>query len=141
MVFIKLEEVLWEPGLARLLFNLNYGTKDLPTFIKRPYLGVRKMVSGMPEFNMNREGVCQGCVVGKLTRGPFPSSESQTTDILQLVHSDLFGMLPVTSLGGYLYYVIFVDDFSCKTWIYFLKKKDEVFKWFVFLKPWWKTKQ
>eukprot|EP00253_Pinus_taeda_P012320 PITA_12320 len=39
-------------------------------------------------------------------------------------------MLLVTSLGGYLYYAIFVDDFSRKTWIYFLKKKDEVFKWF-----------
>ena len=24
----------------------------------------------------------------------------------------------------------FTDDFSCKTWIYFLKKKDEAFKWF-----------
>ena len=39
-------------------------------------------------------------------------------------------MLPVTSLGGYLYYVVFVDDFSRKTWIYFLKKKDEIFSWF-----------
>lgn len=29
-------------------------------------------------------------------------------------------------MGGYLYYAIFVDDFSRKTWIYFLKK-DEVF--------------
>lgn len=37
-------------------------------------------------------------------------------------------MLPVTSLGGYLYCVIFVDDFSRKAWICFLKK-DEVFKW------------
>ena len=36
----------------------------------------------------------------------------------------------MTSLGGYLYYAIFVDEFSWKTWIYFLKKKDEVFKWF-----------
>eukprot|EP00253_Pinus_taeda_P015205 PITA_15205 len=36
----------------------------------------------------------------------------------------------MTSLGGYLCYVIFLDDFSRKTWIYFLKKKDEVFKWF-----------
>ncbi len=36
----------------------------------------------------------------------------------------------VNSLGGYLYYVIFVDDHSRKTWIYFLKKKAEVFKWF-----------
>ena len=92
------------------------------------------MVTGMPELNMNHEGVCQGCVVGKLTRGPFPSSESQTTNILQLVHYDLFGMLPVTSLGGYLYSAIFVDDFSRKTWIYLLKKKDEVFKWFRSLK-------
>ncbi|MCY6524745.1 DDE-type integrase/transposase/recombinase, partial [Actinobacillus pleuropneumoniae] len=52
------------------------------------------------------------------------------TDILQLVHSDLLGMLLMTSLGGYLYYANFVDDFFRQTWIYFLKKKDEVFKWF-----------
>ncbi len=32
-----------------------------------------------------------------------------------------------TSLSGYDYYVSFIDDFSCKTWIYFLKSKDEVF--------------
>ena len=92
------------------------------------------MVTSMPEFNMNHGGVFQGCAARKLTRGPFPSSESQTTDILQLVHSDLFGMLPVTSLGGYLYYEICVDDFSRKMWIHFLKKKDEVFKWFCSLK-------
>eukprot|EP00253_Pinus_taeda_P025599 PITA_25599 len=70
--------------------------------------------------------MCQG----KTYRGPFPSSDSKTTDILQLVHSDLSDMLPVTSLRGYLYYVVFVDDFSRKTWIYFLKKKDEIFSWF-----------
>jgi len=62
------------------------------------------MVTCMPDFNMNHGGVCQGCSVGKLTRGPFPSSENQTIDILQLVHSDLSGMLPVPLLGGYLYY-------------------------------------
>lgn len=39
-------------------------------------------------------------------------------------------MLPVKSLGGYLYYAIFVDEFSRKTWIYSLKKKDKVFTWF-----------
>ena len=82
------------------------------------------MVTGMPEFNLNHEGVCQGCEAGKHTRGAFPSSETQTTNILQLVHSDLLGMLPMTSLGGYLYYAIFVDDFSRKTRIYFLKKKN-----------------
>ena len=95
--------------------------KDLPE--------ARKVVPGMPELRDDNEGICQGCAEGKHTRGPFPSSVTKTTDILQLIHSDLSGMLPVTSLGGCSYYMTFTDDFSHKTWIYFLKKKDEVFKW------------
>ena len=34
------------------------------------------------------------------------------------------------SLSGYVYYVSFIDDFSRKTWIYFMKNKDEVFNKF-----------
>ena len=32
--------------------------------------------------------------------------------------------MTVASLNGYLYYVLFIDDHSRKTWIYFLKTKD-----------------
>jgi hypothetical protein len=38
--------------------------------------------------------------------------------------------MPVKYLGGSSYYVIFIDDCSRKTWIYLLKKKDEVFNKF-----------
>jgi len=48
---------------------------------------VRQMVTGMLEFQVEKEGVCPGCAEGKLKRGPFPSSQSKTSDILQLVHS------------------------------------------------------
>jgi hypothetical protein len=34
--------------------------------------------------------------------------------------------MPSTSLSGYVYYVSFIDDYSRKTWVYFLKSKDEV---------------
>ena len=34
------------------------------------------------------------------------------------------------SLSRYVYYVYFIDDYSRKTWIYFLKNKDEVFRKF-----------
>jgi hypothetical protein len=42
----------------------------------------------------------------------------------------LFGLISVPSLGGSLYYVSFIDDFSRKTWIYFLRKKTKVFEKF-----------
>ena len=32
-----------------------------------------------------------------------------------------------SSLSMYAYYVSFINDFSRKTWVYFMKKKDEVF--------------
>ena len=35
-----------------------------------------------------------------------------------------------SSLSGYVYYVSFIDDFSHKTWIYFLKGENEVFSKF-----------
>ena len=35
-----------------------------------------------------------------------------------------------SSLSRYVYYVSFIDDFSRKTWIYFMKNKDEVFSKF-----------
>ena len=47
-----------------------------------------------------------------------------------MIHSDVCGRMPTTSLNGYVYYRTFVDDYSRKTWIYFLKGKDEVFNKF-----------
>jgi hypothetical protein len=38
--------------------------------------------------------------------------------------------MPSSSISGYVYYVSFIDDYSCKTWVYFLKSKDEVFSKF-----------
>ena len=38
--------------------------------------------------------------------------------------------MQTNSLIGYVYYASFIDDYSHKTWIYFLKNKDEVFEKF-----------
>jgi hypothetical protein len=39
----------------------------------------------------------------------------------------VFGSVPVPSLGKSLYCVSFIDYFSRNTWIYFLRKKSEIF--------------
>ena len=63
---------------------------------------------------------------GKNVKGSFPSSDNRSKKILDLIHSDVCGPMTVASLNGYLYYVLFIDDHSRKTWIYFLKHKDGV---------------
>jgi hypothetical protein len=50
--------------------------------------------------------------------------------ILDIVHSDVCVPMPSTSLRGYVYHVTFIDDYSRKTWVYFLNLKDEVFEKF-----------
>ena len=60
----------------------------------------------------------------------FPSSATRENEILELIHIDVFGFVPIPSLGGSLYYVSFIDDFSRNTWLYFLKKKSKVFNKF-----------
>ena len=71
-----------------------------------------------------------GCALGKYTKAPYPSNETSTSGILDLVHSDVSGRMSFASLSGFQYYVFFIDDYSRKTSIYFMKTKDEVFKRF-----------
>lgn len=60
----------------------------------------------------------------------FPRSDGRSQGILDLVYSDIYGMMSMNYLRGYEYFATFIDDFSRKTWIYFLKTKDEVFSHF-----------
>ena len=86
-----------------------------------------KVVTGLPEIHIDYEGVWKGCYQGKNTKNPFPSSNNKAKVILDIVHSDVCGLMLATSLSGHVYYVSFIDDYSHKTWIYLLKGKDEVF--------------
>jgi hypothetical protein len=88
-----------------------------------PYL--HNMVCGMPSISLSKNEFCKGCMLGKNIKKSFPSSDNKAQGILDLVHSDVCGPMSSPSLNGFLYYVIFIDDYSRKCWIYFLKAKSE----------------
>ena len=47
-----------------------------------------------------------------------------------MVHSDFCGPIKTRSLAGSSYYATFIDDYSRKVWVYFMKAKSEVFDHF-----------
>ena len=70
---------------------------------------------------------CQGCVEGKMHQLPFKSvGEIQSSRRLELVHSDVCGPMPTESIGGCKYFVTFIDDYSRRCSVYFMRHKCEV---------------
>jgi hypothetical protein len=88
---------------------------------------LQNMVCGMPSISLSKNEICKGCMLGKNIKKAFPSSDSRAQGILDLVHCDVCGPMSSPSLSGCLYYVIFIDDYSRKCWIYFLKAKSNTF--------------
>jgi transposase InsO family protein len=89
------------------------------------------MVTGLPLVSC-RDGVCVGCVLDKHHRDSFNKRAScHASGPLQLVHSDLCGPLSYPSFSGCEYFLTFIDEFSIRTWVYFLKIKSEVFDKFL----------
>ena len=69
-------------------------------------------------------------VVQKVTSS-FTQSTCPSKSPLDLIHSDLWGPSPLLSHFGFLYYVIFVDDYRRFTWLYHLKRKSNIFSIFL----------
>jgi hypothetical protein len=90
-------------------------------------LDLHNMVCGMPSISLSKNEICKGCMLGKNIKKAFPSSDNRAHGILDLVHSDVCGPMSSPSLIGCLYYAIFVDDYSRKCWIHFLKAKSDTF--------------
>lgn len=69
---------------------------------------------------------CEACIQGKQHRGSFPESKSKSTEICNLIHSDLCGPMEVSSIGGSRYMLVLKDDFSHYRQVYFLEYKHQV---------------
>jgi hypothetical protein len=81
------------------------------------------MVTGLPLVSC-RNGVCVVCVLGKHHQDSFEKRASwHTSGPLQLVHSDFCGPLSSPSFSGCNYFLTFIDEFSRRTLVYFLKLK------------------
>jgi len=83
--------------------HLNFGGMKL--------LHTKNMVKGFPLID-RPERVCEGCIFGKQHRDTFPVRNSYRAQTpLEIVHSDICGPLQTLSIGGYNYFLTFIDDY------------------------------
>eukprot|EP00253_Pinus_taeda_P031014 PITA_31014 len=102
--------------------HLNFGGLNL--------LSRKGMVIGLPLIE-KPDSLCEGCILGKQHRESFPTGKSIRAKVpLEIVHLDLCGPMQAPSLVGSQYFLTFIDEFTRKTWVYFLKNKSEVFEKF-----------
>ena len=93
-------------------------------------LANKDMVIGMKIINsknsLKLNDPCEGCLLGKMSKLPFPKkSNHRAKALLEIVHTDLCGPMEIPSHGGSRYVLMFTDDYSRYTTVYFLKNKHE----------------
>nr|GEU55380.1 retrovirus-related Pol polyprotein from transposon TNT 1-94 [Tanacetum cinerariifolium] len=89
-------------------------------------LAKNDLVSGLLKFKYHKEHLCPLCEQGKSKRAshppkPVPNSRQR----LHLLHMNLCGPMRITNINGKRYVLVIVDDYSCYTWVHFLRSKDE----------------
>ncbi|KAH9752435.1 hypothetical protein KPL71_014676 [Citrus sinensis] len=61
----------------------------------------------------------------KKIRVKFGTANHDTHEILEYVHSDVWGPTKTASIGGSHYFVTFIDNFSRRVWVYTMPANDE----------------
>ena len=90
------------------------------------YLQKKNLIRDLPILQSG-EDVCEPCQLGKQHRESFPSQSSwRAKKKLELIHNDVCGPMQDPSLNNNRYFILFIDDFTRMTWVYFMRHKSEV---------------
>ena len=95
------------------------------------HLNISKLQKMVSRFSSLSSLECESCQLGKHTRVSFPKRfESQTKSPFELVPTNVYGVSRTASTLGFLYFVTFIDDFFCCTWLFLIKSQTKLFSMF-----------
>jgi len=81
---------------------------------------LQKISNNLPKGTFEQVHTCKGCTLGKYTMFSFHDKKSQAEAIIEPIHLDVCGPFLTAATDKGMYYVIFVDDYSHKCWIFFM---------------------
>jgi len=68
---------------------------------------------------------CEVCEIAKHKRVPFLVSNNMSIFPFYLIHIDVWGPSTVPNISGARWFLTFIDDYTCVTWVFLLKQKSE----------------
>ena len=73
---------------------------------------------------------CEPYLMCKMTKTLFSGTMERANDLLEIIHTDVYGPMSVEARDGYHYFLTFTDDLSRYGYIYLMKHKSETFEKF-----------
>jgi len=81
--------------------------------------GLRRTMAAVNGMDLTRSSLatlkgstCEPCIVSKMVRAPYVASDREPERVLEYVHSDVIGPMPVPTAKGRRYLMGAVDDYS-----------------------------
>jgi len=107
LIWMSLLLFLWHARLE----HLNY--RYLKYMCKHDYIS----------YQHDNNDKYEVCIQANITKKPF-SKVKKYYQLLELIHSDICEVNDMLTRGGKRYFTIFIDDYSCFTYVYLLRTKE-----------------
>ncbi|XP_019056627.1 PREDICTED: probable receptor-like protein kinase At5g47070 [Tarenaya hassleriana] len=79
----------------------------------------------LPSLDFSDLGVCIDCIKGKQTKHTVKKAATRSTQLLELIHTDICGPFDISTWGGERYFITFIDDYSRYGYTYLLHDKSQ----------------
>lgn len=88
---------------------------------------VMRLMKGeiLPQLDFGDWNICLDCIKGKHSKQISKNSSTRSSELLELIHTDIYGPFDVPSWGGEKYFITFIDDFSRYCYLYLLHEKSQ----------------
>jgi len=131
---LKLDDLYVETVLTQ---HHNVGTKcslvnEQSTFLCHKHLGhisrerMERLIKNeiLPNLNFTDLNNCVDCIKGKQTKHT-KKGVIRSTQLLEIMHTDIYGPFDVNYFGKERYFITFIDDYSHYGYVYLLHEKSQ----------------
>ena len=88
---------------------------------------MERLIKGeiLPYLDFSDFDTCVDCIKGKLTAKVRNAKVDRSTELLRVIHTDICGSFTPLAIGGYKYFITFIDDYSRYGFVELIREKSE----------------